>query len=262
MNIKAKVEFFTKGRHESKNEDIFNYTENTFVLSDGATDKSGNLFDGKSGGEIISKLLVEESLKCNLNGKELIEYLTKKVKELYEKINPGAINDGSMRFSATLICSRIDGNKLKITQIGDSNFRINGKDLYTNDKIIDKINAEARSAYIKNTKDVSGSREYILPLLKEQYKYQNNPDSILGYGFIDGTLIPNKFIKYFEFDLNEIDTLEIISDGYFSIPQKVSIEAYEKEYQNVEEEDPDKYKKYLSTKSSDDRTIAIINFQN
>jgi len=54
--------------------------------------------------------------------------------------------------------------------------------------------------------------------------------------------------------------MELFSDGYFDIPQEVSIEAWEKSFEKVEKEDPDKYKKYKSTKSKDDRTIAIIRF--
>jgi len=39
-----------------------------------------------------------------------------------------------------------------------------------------------------------------------------------------------------------------------------SIADWENSFAQVEEADPDKWKKYKSTKSNDDRTIAIIKF--
>jgi hypothetical protein len=256
MNIQ--IEKFSKGKNEERNEDYFNYDNDTFVLADGATDKNNSSFGGKSGGELISKLIAEETLKVKYNGKELAEYLTTKASNLYKEINPQALDDGSKRFSSTLICVRILNDKILITQIGDTSFRINGKEIYKNDKLIDELNAKARSNYIIATGDIEGGREYIMPLLKNQHIYLNNPISILGYGFIDGTEIPEKFIKTFEFNLKNIQTIELISEGYFSLPNEVSIQAYEREYLKVENEDPYKYKKYLSTKSSDDRTVVII----
>jgi hypothetical protein len=39
-----KVTSFTKGKSEEKNEDFFGYNENTFVIADGLTDKSGEKY--------------------------------------------------------------------------------------------------------------------------------------------------------------------------------------------------------------------------
>jgi len=253
-----KIKSFTKGKNDPKNEDYFGYNENTIVLSDGATDKSGQLFAGRSGGEIISEFIVEKTLKVGFNGVELVRYLSDEIMKLYKDINPKALSDSTFRFAATLICVRIESNKISVTQIGDSAFRINGVDLYKNDKLIDELNAQARSLYIKKTGDVVGGRDYILPLLKQQHVYQNNAKEILGYGVIDGTEVPNEFVKFFEFAKEDIQTIELISDGYFSIPNESTIETYEKKNKEVEQEDPDKWKKYKSTKSKDDRTVVII----
>ena len=253
-----KVEIFTQGKNDPKNEDKFGYSETSFVVSDGATDKTGLSFNGKTGGEIIAQLIVDETINTNLSGKDLVEYLTKKVVNLYNEINPEAIMDSKKRFAATVVCVRIENEKVLVTQVGDTSFRINGSDLYANNKVIDDINAKARSEYIKETGDILGGREHIMENLKKQYMYQNNMNSEFGYGCIDGLEVPEKFVNFFEFSLSDVKTIELISDGYFSIPDEVSIDAYEEEYKKVEEEDPDKYIKYLSTKSKDDRTIVII----
>jgi hypothetical protein len=170
------------------------------------------------------------------------------------------IQDPKFRFTCGFICIRIVDDKILITYLGDLGFRINGSEIYQEIKQIDIDNSEARSKYIRETNDVNGSRDHIRPLLFKQFEYQNNPQEPLGYGVIDGTDTPAKFVKFFEYDLDKIHTIELFSDGYFDIPQEVSIEAWEKSFEKVEKEDPDKWKKYKSTKSKDDRTIVTIEF--
>jgi len=257
----AKVEFFSEGKNEGKNEDYFNYNENNFVLADGATDKSGRKYNGQTGGEIISRLLVKEVLDCALNGVELVNYLNNKIAQLYIDLGIDKdIHDPKFRFTCSLTAVRIIGEKIIITYVGDPAFRVNGKYVHQKIKQLDIDNANIRAEYIERTGDVVGSRDYIMPLLLKQFQYQNNPNNALGYGAIDGTVTPEKFIEVFEYSLDEIKTIELFTDGYYAIPNDVAIEAWEDAFKKGELEDPDKFKKYKSTKSKDDRTIAIIKF--
>jgi hypothetical protein len=151
--------------------------------------------------------------------------------------------------------------RLIITQVGDSSFRINGDTVFKNDKNIDFLTANARKEYIRLTGDIAGSRNFIMPLLKTQHIYQNNPDSPLGYGSIDGTPVPSKFIRTYSFDRNEVRTLELVSDGYYgAFPEEISIGAYETLYKHIQQIDPNKCKKFASTKMNDDRTVAVVQF--
>ena len=255
------VKTFSKGKREYRNEDYFDYNENCFVIADGATDKSGRKYDHKTGGEIVSQIVVNECLSINLNGIELVNHINKKVQELYNKLNISEkIKAPKFRFTCGFICARIINNKIIITYLGDLGFRINGTEVYQEIKQIDINNSEERSKYIRETNDIEGSRNYIMPLLLKQFRYQNNSLDPLGYGVIDGTETPSKFVKIFEYDIKKIETIELFSDGYFDVPQEISIEAWEKIFEKVEQEDPDKWKKYKSTRSEDDRTIAIIEF--
>ena len=257
----VKVQTFSKGKIENKNEDYFDYNETCFVIADGATDKSGRKYNNKTGGELVSRIVIKECLSTNLNGIELVNHLNNKIKELYVELNIlEDAQDAKFRFTCGFICARIIENKVLITYLGDLGYRINGSEIYQETKQIDNENSEARSKYIRETNDVSGSRDHIMPLLLKQFEYQNTPQEPLGYGVIDGTETPSKFVKTFEYDLDIIHTIELFSDGYFDVPQEVSIEAWEKTFEKVEKEDPDKWKKYKSTKSKDDRTIAIIQF--
>ncbi len=256
-----KVQTFSKGKIENKNEDYFDYNNTCFVIADGATDKSGIKYDDKTGGELVSRIVVKECLSTSLNGISLVNHLNNKVKELYTDLNIiDEIQNPKFRFTSGFICVRIIYNKVLITYLGDLGFRINGSEVYQETKQTDIDNSEARSKYIRETNDVSGSRDHIMPLLLKQFEYQNNPQEPLGYGVIDGTDTPSKFVKTFEYDLEKIHTIELFSDGYFDVPQEISIEAWERTFEKVEKEDPDKWKKYKSTKSKDDRTIVIIQF--
>jgi len=257
----VKVQIFSKGKTENKNEDYFDYNKTCFVIADGATDKSGRKYNNKTGGELVSRLVVKECLSTKLNGIILVNHITKKVKELYDKLNISEkIKDPKFRFTCGFICVRLIGNKIVITYLGDLGFRINGIEVYQEIKQVDIDNSEERSKYIRETNDVKGSRDHIIPLLLKQFKHQNNPQEFFGYGVIDGTETPSKFVKIFDYDVSKIKTIELFSDGYFDIPSGVSIKAWEKSFEEVEKEDPDKWKKYKSTKSKNDRTIAIIKF--
>ncbi len=257
----VKVQAFSKGKTEDKNEDCFDYNKTAFVVVDGVTIKSRENYNSKTGGGFISQRVAKECLLTDLNGIKLVNHLNNKIRELYIDLNIiDEIQDPKLRFACGFICARILSNKIVITYLGNLGFRINGSEIYQRTGQIDIDNSEARAKYIRETNDVDGSRDYVMPLLLEQFKYQNNPQDVRGYGVIDGTQTPLKFVKVFEYDLEKINTIELFSDGYFEIPHEVSIEAWEKSFEKVEKEDPDKWKKYKSTKSKDDRTIVIIEF--
>lgn len=258
----ADVQTFSEGKPEERNEDFFGYNTNCFVIADGATDKSGKAYNGKTGGEIISRLVVNESLSINLNGVELINHLNKKIYELYSQLKIlEDIKDPKYRFTCGgFICVRLIDNEIIITYLGDSGFRINGTEVYQEKKQIDINNSEKRSEYIQKTNDINGSREQMMPLILKQFDYQNNPNDSLGFGVIDGTDTPVKFIKIFKYNKDKIKTIELFTDGYLDIPQEVSIKAWEAIFERIKLEDPYKYKKYKSTGSKVDRTIVIIEF--
>jgi len=255
------VESFSQGKTQGKNEDFFGYNQNCFVIADGATDKSGRQYNGKTGGELVSKLVVKECLSTKLNGKSLVNHLNNKIKELYHQLNLlKDIKDPKFRFTCVFICARVLRNEIIITYMADLGFRINEKKIHQKENRININHAQERAKYIKKTGDIPGGRNHILPLLEKQFRYQNNSRSPLGYGALDGTKTPLRFIKTFKFNRTGIKKIELFTDGYFSIPPKATIKGWEELHRKVEKEDPDKWKKYLSTKPKDDRTIAIIIF--
>lgn len=261
------VETFTKGKNPNRNEDYIGHNTATVVLSDGATDKTGIRYDDKgaddfkTGGEIASRLAVDVALRSDASGQELIEQITTAAQDFYKVHNPEALTNSALRFATTLVAAQVVDDELIVTQVGDSSFRINATDTYTNDKAIDSELSAIRAHYIEETGDIDGARAQIMPRLKTQHTLQNNDLETLGYGAIDGVTIPAKFIKTYRFPLQTIQTIEIVSDGYFgAFPDSATIDGYEQLHQHIEQVDPFKSKQYPSTKVSDDRTVMIVSF--
>jgi len=253
-----KVSVFTEGKVPPKNEDFFDSNESTFIVCDGSTSKHDILYDGRSGGELASRLIVETAIGCKLNGEELVQLLSSALQKKREELEATA-NDHE--FGTVMACARIVEDKIVVTQVGDVAFRINARDEYSNSPLIGTLMAGLRAQYIKATGDIPGGREYIMPLLTTEYKYRNNPDSLASYGEINGMQVPRKLIRIFEFDRSEVSTIELYTDGYYAVPLKPTIDGFESLHAQVEKEDPDKCIRYLSTKSHDDRTLMIVEFR-
>jgi hypothetical protein len=249
---------YTKSKPFSKNEDAFGYNQSNIVIVDGATDKSGNRYRGKTSGEIVSQLIVKEALNTNLNGYKLVDLLNKKIYELYRELKIiRRIKVKKNRFTCSFIVVRLYSTKVLLTSLGDLGFRINGEFTYTNKNILDSLNAQIRSDYIRSTRDIKGSRKFIEPFLIKSLKYQNNASSSQGCGVLDGLYTPSKFVKIFKLNRKELSTLELFTDGYSDVPSKTTLRSWELMQKKINKKDPNKHIHYKSTKSFDDRTIII-----
>lgn len=293
--LKYKMELigsWTKAKNTdpTKNEDVTIATNEVLVLADGATDKTGITYpSGKSGGRELADIASQVAAQSEKSGYELADEITQAVRAFYEANNPDALDDPSKRAATTLVVARAEGDKTVVTQIGDSNIRITFKDgtrqVLTNDKLIDEENARLRSEHIQNElrrfnnengrapndneqkEIIASGREVIQQRLNEQYKLQNNADDrTYGYGTIDGMTIPREFsdgtptgfVKEYTFDSERIDTIELVSDGFYgAFPDAASQEDYAELYERLHAEDPDKYLTHLSTKSNDDAAVLI-----
>ena len=89
-----------------------------------------------------------------------------------------------------------------------------------------------------------------------QGNFQNVEDRALGYGGLDGFAIPEKYIDTRSYDFEDIQSLELFSDGYFKLGDGFGIEAWERGFEEVEKLDPHKIGKYLSTKGTTDLTLT------
>ena len=101
-------------------------------------------------------------------------------------------------------------------------------------------------------------------IIGAQGGYQNRPDLVLGYSSVDGFSLTVAGIEAFDRPKAGIATLELYTDGYFALPDRPTIAAWEAMADEVERVDPAKVSLYPSTKGSlgriraDDRTVVIV----
>lgn len=284
------VEAFTQGKtaknptKPQKNEDRWIATPNYIAIIDGATANPPITIKGLSSGayasDTIAKIL--QKAPSNLYGKELIDYISQKFQyqldHLPRKYRKALEEAPYAKPYASLAVATLGVKEIVLTQLGDVSARVNGQTVYDNSKDIDRIHATQRIAAMNaaQTEDPEYTHEHVLqvgkdaiePSLRRQViDLQNNPNHPLGYGVIDGSPVHPKFIQTRRFPLQIVQTLELFSDGYFKTGDHPTIASWEKSFQEVEKEDPDKIRKYPSVKGStndiytDDRTILIAKFK-
>ncbi|MEK6823116.1 MAG: hypothetical protein AABY13_04770 [Nanoarchaeota archaeon] len=254
-----RVETFSEGKPEGCNEDRHGFNNRALVVADGVTSLTKRLYDGKSGGEIAAKVVVQQCIACDVVDVDLVQILTQSVDTAHTILSPDPIADDE-RFGAVFASARIKGDVVHLTYVGDVGIRINGRDVLCERLKVDDITGHMRSQYIALTGDVEGSRAWVSPHIAQLRKNANDPTSFLGYGVIDGRAVPATFVKYVALPREDVKTIELFSDGYYVIPQQVEIAAWECAYEQAQKEDPQRCQKHKSTKAKDDRTILIARF--
>ena len=138
------------------------------------------------------------------------------------------------------------------------------------DTIVSEIERQTLAACRSHLSDVPETE--FLELIEQgiahgQGNFQNVSGRNLGYGGLDGFPVPDCYIDTRSYDMNEIESMELFSDGYFKLGDAFGIEAWEQGFREVEEVDPHKIGMYLSTKGTtsaaltDDRTYVGVLLQ-
>ncbi len=273
------IEYFIEGKKGKGNkanivtEDGLFYNDYYLAVFDGATDKSGEKYDGRKGGRVARDIIysVFASLPKGLSPAEVVREINTSYQDFYKKYpNIDFKNNPLFRPTSTLVWYDLTNNTL--ASIGDSKARIDGKQYGETEKLVDVLNSELRSFTLKTLglsedeiKNKDWGREYILPLLKKQYDFQNNIDApeLFQYWAIDGFDVPEDKINVWHFSYLP-NLIELSSDGYF-YPKDSSIESYEELLFSVIKSDPLMMNEHKSTKgikdgyvSFDDRAVLIF----
>lgn len=273
---KAKLSYFLESKRgpdkNRKCEDGIYFSKDFLVIVDGASDKSGVDYDGHTGGWLCKETIL--SVFAEASGGEspeqLLDRINTKLRQTYQRYGVDYIEKPEFRFSAVLIWYSFRHRTLYA--LGDCKARIDGKLYNAEEKGVDKLNSEFRVQVLKMlgadvTKSVPRDlgREYILPLLKAQSRYQNNPKAPEGlqYWVVDGTEIPSQKILRWTFE-EEPEVIELSSDGYAEFPQEAEVSGYERLLAELLKEDPGMTWRVKSTKgvkkgnvSFDDRSVLI-----
>ena len=99
-----------------------------------------------------------------------------------------------------------------------------------------------------------------------QHRFANHGDLPLGYASLNGKPLAGEGMLCFSRPRSAVQSIELFTDGYFSLPSKIDLAAWEAEFQRVEEVDSHKIDRFpaikgsTSSEFSDDRTVVIVRY--
>jgi serine/threonine protein phosphatase PrpC len=93
-------------------------------------------------------------------------------------------------------------------------------------------------------------------IVNGQGNFLNITDRALGYGGLDGFYVPSKHIEARSYAYDEVETLELFSDGYFAMGADFGVASWEAAFAATEAEDPHKIGTYMSVKGTTDKAVA------
>ncbi|OPZ76786.1 MAG: hypothetical protein BWY78_01261 [Alphaproteobacteria bacterium ADurb.Bin438] len=260
------------GKVELSEDEIF--ISNDFVaVIDGATSKGKFSFEDKTSGKVAAEVLKSAltNMPRDITGVKAIEFLSNYLSLFYKEqgIYDFLCENRHETPTAAIIIYSVALKELWL--VGDCQAIIDGV-TYTNEKPIDLLVSEMRSMFIEtelmkgatieDLQEKDTGREFILPLLKRQYLFQNSKSqSKYVYEAIDGFKINEKGIKIHK--LNNPKEIILSSDGYPKLFE--TLEKSEEYLEYVLKSDPLAYKIHKSTKgivkgniSFDDRSYVRV----
>lgn len=256
------------------NEDGIVVTDDFAAVIDGATSKSSMLWNGFTTGYMAMQYLCKgiTTLPPTCSANEAATHLTACIRQVYLS-HTNRIRDVYLHTEKRLTASAViySRHRREVWFFGDSQCRVNGV-TYCFPKRIDRILADIRSDVLSHlitrgyrleellTND--RGRSFILPMLKEQTCFQNNPAAgPYAYPALDGFPIWPSAIPV----ISVANSCEIIlaSDGYPTLCN--TLKETEMALHHILREDPLCYRIYKSTKgclqgqaSFDDRAFLRI----
>jgi hypothetical protein len=255
-----------KTSNEEKNEDAIYIGPHYVAVIDGATSKSQRRWFGKTGGRMAALLLQEafERLAADATIREAVDLFTSDINRLYEQRRIGDVvrRKPEDRMTASFVALSLA--RKEIWFVGDCQCLL-GQELVTNMKLVDEINAQARALYLEaefcrgktmeELREHDSGREFIMPLLRRQTFFQNNP--LAGeywYAVLDGFAVPDEGLRVISVP-EGIETVVLASDGYRVL--KDSLRASEEALQEILRDDPLLFRKYKATKGLKEKNVSF-----
>lgn len=115
--------------------------------------------------------------------------------------------------------------------------------------------------------EIEAVEEFLMGGIRVQPRYANRHGHVLGYASINGGMVIEDGTVDLSLAKDTINSLEIFTDGYLSLPTGIDVVDWEAEFARVEGADFHKINEYPSVKgstsseSSDDRTVVCMKAQ-
>ncbi len=274
LNITIEEQFlYAKSGRLDECEDFIFTNDNFIAVVDGSTSKIKRKWNGDTLGRIAGKLVIRSlsSTPPGATAREAVDIMTETLGEFYhaEKLFDQLRDNPSLKATASLVVLSLA--RKEVWLVGDCQALLNDQ-LIKGDKKIDSLLSEIRSVYletellvgkkIEQLLENDTGREYIMPILKRQQLYQNNPSHTYWYPAIDGFPVPDEGIIV-EPVAENISSIVLASDGYISLHK--TLDDSEKALKKILEQDPLLFRLYKSTKgklagldSFDDRAYIRV----
>jgi len=254
-----------KTGNPENNEDLIHSSPSFVAVIDGTTSKTTRRWEGKTGGQVCAQIIdqVLSQLPSDVAARQAVDAITERIRDFYEEHEVLELvrEDPSQRVTAALVVASLQ--RREIWFVGDCQCMLD-KRLVQNTKPVDDITAQARAMFLETELQKGATveelrrndtgREFILPLLKQQQLFQNNPAAgPYWYPIIDGFPVPDDGIRI-ESIPPKTRTVILASDGYPIL--KDNLEASEQELQHILEGDPLLFRSYKATKGVQDGYVS------
>ena len=247
------------------------------AVIDGSTSKSDRRWDGKTSGRVSAEIIWEtfDKIPFDATPRQATDIMTAAIQAFYQEqqVIQEIEDDPVKRITSCVVALSLW--RKEIWFVGDCQCMID-QEVIDNNKGIDKVTAEARAAFLESEivkgstvedllQDDSG-RAFILPLLRRQILFQNNPKAgQYWFPVIDGSPVPDEGIRIMRLPEN-VESIVLASDGYLIL--KGTLAESEQALADVLHDDPLLFRKYKATKglksgqvSFDDRTYIKLLIQ-
>jgi glycerophosphoryl diester phosphodiesterase len=259
-------------------EDVIHLSEHFIAVIDGATSKTRDRWDGKTGGrkaaEIIDATFHQMPPDCT--ARQAADQLTSAIRAFYVENGFATQVEAYPERRITASVVAISLAQHEIWSIGDCQFMLDDN-LFSVVKKVDQVVEEVRAFFLESEilagqTTVEGllvhdpGREFIIPLLERQYRFQNNPNAgSFYYAAVDGFPIPDDGIVAEQIP-DDVTHIVLASDGYPFL--RPSLAESEQLLADLLQRDPLLFRDYKSTKglvagnvSFDDRAYVKVQIE-
>jgi hypothetical protein len=223
-------------------EDVLVETDAFVAVIDGATDETGAIFGGRSGGRFAADVIAAtiRTLPSSATAREFADQMTSKLREAIRR-EAGEL-DGSTRWPvASVAC--LSAYRRQVWRIGDCSLAV-GDRVYPGAKRVDDASygfrAVVNAALLESGVDLEtvlvedpGAR-FSKPLYDLQ-QHLANTTGPWGYGCVNGTPVPDEHVEIFDIAAN-VEEVVLASDGYPEVA--ASLVETERRLTELLEEDP------------------------